>query len=402
VLGRATEVAAPDAVEAVVAGAIELNRRENGEAAGVELAASFRHGAVSPEDLAVSVAAAEVVSCVVLFRMQLELGGDPRVRVAVGQPEFVATDPAYRNRGFVRRLTDLVHRWSADRGDLVQLIGGIPYFYRQLGYQYGLVRPRERLIPPELSLPPSAGWELRRATASDIPAMRRLQDATQQAADVRLPWSPEVWPVLVDLPHGELAVVAKDGVVRGLAYLRGEPGWPVHVQGLAADSFDAAVALLHHGRARRAGSTLVVQDRPASPVAAVLGASSLPVPKRKWLYLRVADPVVVLDRMRPVLSQRLAGSVFCRESGSVVVSFYRSAARIEHREGEIVTVTPCPPVAEPAEAGASGVPPDLTASLFFGEGGIAALEDHPDVELGPHRHLLHVLFPPQHVDAMIW
>jgi hypothetical protein len=398
----AAELGSAEAVDAAIAGAIELNRRENGESAAVELGAAFQRGAVSAEQLAVAMSGAKVVSCVVLLRMELTMGNHPPVVIPVGEPEFVATAPAFRNRGLIRALLDLVHCWSAARGDVVQLIGGIPYFYRQFGYQYGLVRPRERVVTPEVRLGASSGWVVRRAGPADIPVMRGLEQATQAAVDVRLPWAPEVWPVLVELPHGELAVAVQDDVVRGLAYLRGDPGSAVLVQGLAADSVDAARALLLRARERKPGASLVVQDRLGSPVSPLLGGDTLPAVRRKWLYLRIADPMRLLELIRPVLSERLARSSLRGESGFAVLSFYRSAARLEYRGGEVVSVAACPPIQDPASDGAVGVPPDLTARLLFGEEGIAALEEHPDVELGPHRALFEVLFPRQHVDAMIW
>jgi predicted N-acetyltransferase YhbS len=402
VLGAASELATAGAVDAAVAGAIELNRQENGESAAAELAAAFQKGAASAEHLAVAMADGEVVSCLVLLSMQMTVGHDPAVVIPVGQPEFVATAPAFRNRGLIRALMGFVHRWSAARGDLVQLIGGIPYFYRQFGYQYGLVRPRERVVPPEVPIGAPPGWVVRRAGPADIPVMRHLEGTAQAGADVRLPWAADVWPVLIELPHTELAVAVHDDVVRGLAYLRGDPDHPVMVQGVAAECVDAARALLLRARDRKPGASLVVQDRWDSPAAPLLGGDTLPAARRKWLYLRIADPLPVLEAIRPVLSQRLARSSFSRESGSVVVSFYRSAVRFGYQCGDVVSVSAASRIQEPSTERAAGVPPDLTASLLFGEDGIAALEDHPDVELGPHRALLEVLFPRQRVDAMIW
>src|SRR3954465_7220556 len=43
----------------------------------------------------------------------------------VGRVETVGTHPAYRRRGLVRAQMDVVHAWSAARGELVQAIGGI-------------------------------------------------------------------------------------------------------------------------------------------------------------------------------------------------------------------------------------------------------------------------------------
>jgi len=60
------------------------------------------------------------------------------IEFEVGRPELVGTDPEYRKRGLVRAQFEVIHQWSAERGHKVQAITGIPYYYRQFGYEMGL------------------------------------------------------------------------------------------------------------------------------------------------------------------------------------------------------------------------------------------------------------------------
>ncbi|MGH8774310.1 MAG: GNAT family N-acetyltransferase [Jiangellaceae bacterium] len=55
------------------------------------------------------------------------LGG---VEIPAGQVELVATDVEYEGRGLVRALMGWAHERSAERGQLVEVMIGIPYFYR--------------------------------------------------------------------------------------------------------------------------------------------------------------------------------------------------------------------------------------------------------------------------------
>ena len=59
---------------------------------------------------------------------------------------MVATRPAYRKRGLVRAVFEMAHARSAAKGELVQVITGIPYFYRQFGYEYALDLEGHRLV----------------------------------------------------------------------------------------------------------------------------------------------------------------------------------------------------------------------------------------------------------------
>ena len=56
----------------------------------------------------------------------------------VGRPELVGTEPEYRKRGLVRAQFEVMHALSAERGEMVQAITGIPFYYRQFGYEMAM------------------------------------------------------------------------------------------------------------------------------------------------------------------------------------------------------------------------------------------------------------------------
>src|SRR5215213_9464853 len=91
----------------------------------------------------------------------------------IGRPENVATDPAYRNRGLVRAMIELVHARSAAESHPLQAITGIPNFYRQFGYEYAFDLHSRRvaytaLLPPAPPDTPEP-YALRPATVADVP-----------------------------------------------------------------------------------------------------------------------------------------------------------------------------------------------------------------------------------------
>jgi predicted N-acetyltransferase YhbS len=378
---------------------IELNRNGNGADVATELRAGFDGGAFTVTDFVVVRDGLEVVSTLGLLSLQLSLGD---VVMPTGQPEFVATHPDYRGRGLVRTLLDLVHERSAERGDLLQLIAGIPYFYRQFGYEYCIPFPRERLLPPESDLGTTGDWATRAATPEDIPAMLALQDAAQSPADLRLPFPEEVWPVLTELPHVELAVAhTPDGHVAGVARIRPIPNGQVRVTSVAARNVGAARALLVRGRRASPGCSLVVADRLDSPVSALLAAGSLPTRRREWLYGRTPDPAALLAHLRPVLGARLAASSLANEAGRAGISLYRSTLNVTYQHGAVTDLSTTPGV-PPDDDKQTQLPPELIGRVLFGPEGVLAFEEHPDVNLGADRELLGVLFPPVRSDVLMW
>ena len=132
------------------------------------------------------------------------------VAIPAGQVELVATDREYEGRGLVRALMQWVHERSARRGHLVQVMIGIPYFYRQFGYQYAIVLPQSRTVR---AIPSSDDEHVvREAGAHDIPAMASLQDGAQSGYDLRMPHSPACWRWLVARDGSSQLLVERRGV----------------------------------------------------------------------------------------------------------------------------------------------------------------------------------------------
>ncbi|PZA20653.1 GNAT family N-acetyltransferase, partial [Modestobacter versicolor] len=133
------------------------------------------------------------------------------VVVPAGQVELVATDPGHEGRGLVRALMGWAHERSRARGDLLQVMIGIPYFYRLFGYEYAVDIPPARPVR-DLPLPVPG---LRRATPADLPALARLQDAAQAGADVAMPHPAARLRWLVAHEATTTWVLERDGAVAG-------------------------------------------------------------------------------------------------------------------------------------------------------------------------------------------
>ncbi|MFL5733263.1 MAG: GNAT family N-acetyltransferase, partial [Chloroflexia bacterium] len=114
------------------------------------------------------------------------------IQFPAGQPDIVSTGPAYRRRGLVGAQMEEVHRWSAERGELVQGITGIPWFYRQYGYEYALSLDASRSGPRPrghgLKEGETEPYRFRRATMDDVPfisEMYRQATSRSMVASVR-------------------------------------------------------------------------------------------------------------------------------------------------------------------------------------------------------------------------
>ena len=381
---------------------LKLNADGNGGEIAEEMRIVFDHGGMAVTDYAVAIVDGRVVATVGLLATTLRVGA---VTLPVGQPEYVATDPEHRGHGLAGRLLAMVQEWSDERGDLLQIITGVAYFYRQYGYSYGLARSPVLVVAPETAIDMPPGWQVRAAQTSDVDRIRALQAAAQDPCDAALPFADNLWAPFLVMATAPMLVAEHEGRVGAVARLRLEPGSPVHVQALAADvavGVAGVQAVLAGARAGHPGATLVVTERPGSVVRAVVGAAA-PLARHNSLYVRVPSLARLLRQMTAVLDQRLAASAFAAASGELAISLYRSTVHVRYQGGRIVGVSEGAPIHEPDDDDSGvGVPPDLVPNLVFGAGGAVALEGHPDVYLGRFRPLMDALFPPMRIDLLTW
>ena len=349
------------------------------------------------ESCAVVVDGERVVSTATLLDETLILGGLP---IPTGQVELVATDREYEGRGLARALMRWAHDRSAGRGQLAQMLIGIPYFYRQFGYQYAIALPRSRAVQAVPSA--SAEYSVRTAGSDDIPAMAELQSTAQRGYDLHMPRSAACWRWLVACDGSSQLLVERAGVPIATGRLTAPDDDEMVLGEVAAADPCAAYALVAHAASRAGTAVLKVQGRPGSPGGDAL-EDCLASPPRQAAryYVRVPDVTALLEHLRPVLAARLAASELAGDSGEVVVSFYRHHVRMSYSNATVGRVRPGGTIQAPGTVGGAGVAPDLAGPLLFGPYGIAGLaERHPDAYVGPNQTLMRTLFPPVRADLL--
>jgi hypothetical protein len=380
--------------------------------------ASGRHPTTGIGDLAVveDRAGATIVSAMGLVSQTWSYGGVP---IRVGQPELIGTRAAWRGRGLVRALFDEVHRWSAERGELMQVIDGIPWFYRQFGYEAALQLRGGRAIdlgdlPADLA--PRDEVRTRAATDADALFLARAGAAGAERHLVTCIRDEVAWryelaghdPACIHRP--DVRIVERRGAPIGFVAhtprVVGGGLWvlacecPAEVTGAVLQDLrttgERYAARGDPGGFSRIGLWLGDEH----PIYAALPASR-PEPPYAW-YVRVPDLPAFIRAVAPVLDRRLGPA----DAGVLGLGFYRDGIRLRCGRGRIVEVAPWrPPIDLPGverfEPSAAPRPsaafPGLTfLQLLLGHRALAELEHaFPDclVRTDEARALLTRLFP---------
>ncbi|HKE66763.1 MAG TPA: GNAT family N-acetyltransferase, partial [Micromonosporaceae bacterium] len=310
------------------------------------------------ESCAVVVDGDRVVSTATLLDETLSLDG---LEIPSGQVELVATDRGYEGRGLVRALMGWAHQRSAARGHVVQVMVGIPYFYRLFGYQYAIGMPHTRQV---IAAPPAQdGYVVRPAGPSDIATMESLQDAEQSRYDLRMAHSAACWRWLCARDGSSQLLVERGGIPVATARIT-PPEEDILIGEVAAAEPEAALALVTYAQSLYGDRELAVKERPGSVAGDALDPFLAPrPPDAEAYYVRVADPVALLDHLRPVLSARLAPSGLGAREGEILLSFFGSHVRLPYRDGAVVGIHAGGAMQAPGSAGGAGIAPDLIGDL---------------------------------------
>ena len=370
-----------------------------------------------------------IVACVLLWRHTWSYAGIP---FGVTRPEMIATDPAFRRRGLVRALFEQIHARGAAEGHLLSAITGIPYFYRQFGYEYALDLDGRRTayfpLIPDLDPGQTEACSLRPAELSDVGLLKAMYDASRGESLIWHEAPPEHWVSEIrvwDDPRVRDADVRScgadsrywmietaDGGIAGsirIAARRRGAGLYVEELAFAPGADVAAIAPALMRALRETGSKtpalrddagecseIVLSLGTTHPLYDVVGDDVAPKWNAPYAWLiRMPDTLAFLRHVRPALDARLESSALAGFSGSVEINLYRGGLRIVIDRGRVAEIDPWQAPIPEDDSTAMGCPPLTFVQLVLGWRSIEELTAiFPDVwHSSDKRLLIDTLFP---------
>jgi hypothetical protein len=344
----------------------------------------------------------------------------------VGRPELVGTHPDYRRRGLVRAQFEVIHTWSAERGQKMQAITGIPWYYRQFGYEMALAlgggRVGYKANVPHLKEGEAEPYRVRPATEADLPFIASVSEHAAKRHRLACVRDVALWRYELDgrsqdsVRRTELRLVETAGgePVGFLIYSThffGGPKLAVVVYELkpGASWLDVTPCVLRYigaigqERARRDGGEFesfifaLGTEHPAYQVV----SNRLPDVRRPYAwYVRVPDLPDFLRHIGPALERRLDESPLAGYSGEFKLNFYRDGLRLSFEKGRLVGAGAWLPAS--GEWGDAAFPGLTFLQVLLGYRSLdELLYAFPDCGVGSDaaRALLNALFPKQTSDV---
>lgn len=298
----------------------------------------------------------------------------------VGRPELVGTHPDYRRRGLIRHMFRAFHEWGRARGHLLQAINGIPWFYRQFGYETALDlhggrqgRPADVPAAPDGEPEP---YRVRSATLDDIPALLTGHEAATADALYACVRDEAIWrheieglgdedrdhPAIIETPDGTLAGMLLHSRLRwkgvgvfmytllpGHSYARATPGVMRYLK-----AFGEAARARNPKERFDWIQWYLGESHPVYDLCGGLAPNRIPI--GAW-YIRVGDIPEFLRRIAPALERRLHVSPLSGHTGTLRINGFVWNAELTFENGRLAGIISC----RPGHEGAGQVRfPDLT------------------------------------------
>jgi hypothetical protein len=412
----------PEDAEALAAFCGEIHSEEAGKS-DPQIVAWTRdlltrpHPSFHPDDFTIveEVASGRIVSTLNLISQTWTYEGIP---FGVGRPELVGTLPEYRNRGLVRLQFEEIHRWSEERGEMVQAITGIPFYYRLFGYEMAIEldgwRGGFELNVPRLKPGESDRCTFRAATEADLPFIAAVYHDGHRRYPIACERDEAIWRYELqgrDPLVTQNLLIIEDPTGKSVGVIRRLPH--VHLGSVTVTMFELASggswlgltpAVIRH-MWNVGQQSAEQQGKPCTSFRLALGDShpayevcreALPQvhPSYAW-YVRVNDLSRFIKHIAHALESRLAASLGCGYTGTVHMSFYRSGLRWRFEQGQLTEIEPWMPGERELE-GDIAFPGLSFLQLLFGYRSLAELRaSFPDCwcNSSETRVVIEALFP---------
>jgi len=340
----------------------------------------------------------EVAATACLIPWDMDYGG---ARLNASQLEMVLSHPEYRKKGLVRRLIQRLEDENVESD--VNIIWGIPYYYRQYGYGYCMYGPMNETLPA-VNIPDTDGdaenpYALQKATAGDAAALARFYAAETGRYQICLCRDEAYWRFLIDDAKHPVWVVRdrRKGADAGFVTVHYQGEGAARVMESGGLNGEAALNVLRLIK-RDADKTVYVggpEDNALVKTAKDLG--SVAKRQEQWL-VKLPDIPGFFTKTAAVFEQRLASAGCAGETFELVINLYKTAYRLAFTNGRFAGIEGLgfKDYSMGAFGGDLCIPPEAFTRLVFGFRTLPQLTDAwPDVVLdNTKKYLTDALFPP--------
>lgn len=379
---------------------LKLMRTVFGERSRVDLMVKkliAHHPLLTLNDFFVAKSEGEIVAALNLLPLEWEIEDVP---IKVAELACVATHPDFRHMGIQRLLMKEYDARVSTHGYDLSAIEGIPYYYRQFGYEYALQLDEETKICldqiPELT----SEHEIRSFQRSDLPQAKKLLEESKRKFMVHSIRDESIWKMqqetgmIAEREYEAYVMEEKGKIVAYFRFFDDRETKELILKEVTDVKYEQARSILAFLRAecvKRDLKTLKALVSGHEYFAELLSSlGGIAFPAYAW-QLHIVDHVRLLEKMSPLFERRLANSIYGDFTGNVNLNFYRNTAQLVFRDGRLEKVLRL----GTCDDRSIRINPEVFTKLLFGYKTREQLEAmYPDFLIrASHKRLIDAMFP---------
>ena len=360
----------------------------------VSIVKQFRekHDSMSNNDFFMVFYGDEVVAGLVLIPQKWRIDN---AELNVAEMGCVGTVPEHRRKGIQWILNEEFDKRATERGADICVLAGIPYFYRQFGYQYAVELDYYTGIDVD-KLPTQSQLTRREFSDADIDEAQLLLENTQKGYLVSSIRTPQIWKIQQETgtygaePFKTTAVLKGDKMVAYYRWWSSENQF--YIKELAqTGEYSEDIAGIIREQANENDCTKITSklshEDDFSKYLIGLGAEKN---KPYGWQIKILDPKGFLEKLGPVFEKRLTMSEYRGLTKELRLNFWKYKISLDFKDGKLDSV-------EYIDAATRelGMNPYASIQLFFGFRSRLDLDyAYPDFNIrGGNEELVDVLFP---------
>jgi predicted acetyltransferase len=348
-----------------------------------------------------------MVSTINLIPVTWNIGG---INLKVAEMGHVGTLPEYRGKGLIQKLVNEYHKDVRKQKYDIAVIEGIPYFYKQFGYEYAVPLLEETKIRIDQIPQFKANIRIRSFTESDIPRAKEILDNSQTKYYVHCVRDESIWRMqqITGIasdpePFQGYAVEERGRLVAYFRIRELQKERQLLLTEITDVDYIEAQAVLgflkKYGKKHKLESlsASVGYEEPFSHYMMSLGAVKS-FPTYAW-QIRITDYVKIFRKLKPLLEHRLSNSMYSRLTQTLNFNFRVFTIQVTVIEGRITDIKKI----DESKWSPIGLNPFAFVQLMTGYKSRQQLEEAvPDVRIAlSHKYLIDILFPqmPSHIQS---
>ena len=329
---------------------------------------------------------------------------------------WVGTLNEYRRRGLNKALYTHFDNLLLSGNYDISTIQGIPYYYRQFGYDfvipmdYAVWTRTNQLQPFDEKKPPEyMKLNIRLAEKKDIPSMMELFDELNQGLLVYVPRSQELWEVQETLKRqsenefqtyvllDSSKIIGYFRLVRNIKKDSSPNQSTMKVIESSIPSYNGVLCALQflYAEALKDDISLIGSQGPSFNTLSRVMENISETGKVWWKYqVRIPNMVGFLEKIAPVLERRLNGTMFEGLTYDVIMNTFQNCYSMKFSTGTIVDISDLGPQ-QVNENQAFRAPPKDLVRLILGAYNIKEIEQNniDFIVRGEVRLIVETLFP---------